>query len=121
MRREAIFLIFLIASASPRLGLAQTSGGSKAPEATGRGQQAMAAPGLQHNIGTLAEMMRDFHQLLHLGPLTPKQAGQLSDIMTRLGVMMQEMGGPDAEKYQSLHQRQLEEMKNAVGGNKEPA
>lgn len=30
--------------------------------------------------------------------------------MTRLGVMMQEMGGFQAEKYQGRHQRQLVEM-----------
>lgn len=114
MQLVAILLIFLMASAGPGPALAQTSSGSKAPEATVPGRQAPAAPGLQHNMGTLAEMMRDIHQLLHQGPLTPKQAGQVSDLMTRLGVMMQEMGGPQAEKYQGRHQRQLDEMKTQL-------
>lgn len=114
LHTAAILLIFLLVSASPGEGLAQTTKGLKATEATVQGQQAPVPPGLQHNVGTLAGMMRDIHQLLHQGPLTPKQAQQVSDMMTRLGVMMQEMSGPQAEKYQSSHQRQLEEMKTQL-------
>jgi len=110
LRTGKIILIFLMVSASPGEGLAQAAPGSKAPR-TVRGMQAASPPGLQHNMGALAGMMRDIHQLLHQGPLTSQQSQQVSDIMTRLGVMMQEMSGPQAERYQSRHQRQLEEMK----------
>lgn len=111
MRLGAILLIFLMANVFPHPVFARASGGSNAPEATARSQQAPSPPGLQHNVGTLAEMMRDIHRMLHSGPLTPKQAEQVSDIMTRLGVMMKEMSGPQAERFQSQHQRQLQEMK----------
>lgn len=114
MRLGAIFLIFLMASVFPRLVLAQASGGSDAPEATVQDRQAPATPGLQHNVGTLAEMMRDIHRMLHSGPLTPKQAEQVSDIMTRLGFMMKEMSGPQADRFQSRHQRQLQEMQTQL-------
>lgn len=110
MRRGAIILILMWASASPGTGLAQTSVGSNAPEAAARGRQS-APPGLEHSVGTMAELMRDIHRMLHLGPLTPKEAGQVSDIMTRLGIMMKEMTGPEPERFQSQHQRQLQEMK----------
>lgn len=112
MRLEAILFIFLMASAFPVL--AQNSKGPNAPAATVQGRQAPAPPGLQHNVGTLAEMMRDIHQMLHSGPLTPKQAEQVSEIMTRLGVMMKEMSGPQADRFQSRHQRQLQEMKTQL-------
>jgi hypothetical protein len=92
-----------MAIASPRPGLARTAGGLHAPEAM--------PSGLPHNIGAMAELMRNIQQMLRLGPLTPQEAGQVSDIMTRLGVMMKEMSGPRAETYQSQHQLQLQEMK----------
>ncbi len=114
MQLVVILLIFLMASAGPQPGLTQTSGGPDVPQVKAQGLQASAAPSLQHDVGVMAEMMRDIHQLLHQGPLTPKQAGQVSDIMTRLGVMMQEISGPRAEKYQSQHQRQLQEMKKQL-------
>jgi hypothetical protein len=103
-----------MASVSPEKTLAQSEKGSNRPEAAAPGRQAPAAPGSQHNMRPLTEIMRKIHQLLHQGPLTPKQTGQVSDLMTRLGVMMQEMSGPQAEKYQSQHQRQLDEMKNQL-------
>ncbi|MEW6657276.1 MAG: hypothetical protein AB1424_01320 [Thermodesulfobacteriota bacterium] len=110
----AMFLIFLLVSASLGSGNAQISKGSSAPEAAGRGQPAPAPPGLQHNVGAMAELMGDIHRMLHLGPLTPQEAGEVSDIMTRLGIMMKEMSGPQAERFQSRHQRQLQEMKKQV-------
>lgn len=114
MRRRAVLLIFLMASVSMQPALARTSSDSNAPAATAPGRQAQSSPGLQHNVGTLAKMMRDIHQMLHLGPLTPKEAGEVSDIMTRIGVMMKEMSGPQAEKYQSQHERELQEMKKQL-------
>lgn len=111
MQPGAILLVLLMASAGPGPALAQTAGGAANTPA---GPQAPAAQGLRHNTGAMAEMMHDIHQMLHLGPLTPKQAEQLSEMMTRLGVMMQEMSRPQSEKYQDQHQRQLEEMKTRL-------
>lgn len=109
MRRAAIILMVLTILS---LGLPPTSAPSR--EQHGSGPQPFTDPDLPHTVGTMAGMMRDIHQMLHLGPLTPKEAQQVSDIMTRLGIMMQEMSGPQADKYRSQHQRQLEEMKTQL-------
>jgi hypothetical protein len=113
MRRRAVLLILLMASVSIQPALSQTASDSNAP-ATTLARQAQVSPVLQHNVGTLAEMMRDIHLLLHLGPLTQKEAGDLSDIMTRIGVMMKEMSGSQAEKFQSRHERELQKMKKQL-------
>ena len=106
MRRAAIILMVLTILS---LGLLPTSAPSQ--EEHGSGPPSFTDSGLSHNVGTLAEMMRDIHQMLHLGPLTPDEAQQVSIIMRRIGVMMQEMGNPQAERFQSRHQWELQEMK----------
>ena len=106
MRRGAIILMVLTILS---LGLLPTSAPSH--EEQGSGPPSFTDSGLPHNVGTMAEMMRDLDQMLHLGPLTPNEAQQVSIIMTRLGVMMQVMSDPQAEQFQSRHQWELEEMK----------
>lgn len=111
----SVAIILMVLTASLSLGLPPTLAGSApTPDEQGRGPQSFTDTGLTHTVGTLAGMMREIHQLLHQGPITPKQSQQLSDIMTQIGIMMKEMSGPQAEKYQSLHQRQLEEMKSQL-------
>jgi hypothetical protein len=88
---------------------------SPGPQEMGeRRGQPVTRPGVQHNIGEIAALMRTIHQLLHLGPLTPKQATAVTEMMTRLGAMMQEMSRPHSEQLDRQHELELKEMRRRV-------
>ncbi|MHB9071939.1 MAG: hypothetical protein ACYC6G_00285 [Desulfobaccales bacterium] len=106
MRRAAIILMVLTILS---LGLLPT--GAPSQEEHDSGPPSFTDSGLPHNVGTMAEMMRDIHQVLHLGPLNSNEAQQVSVITTRLGVMMEEMDDLQAEQFQSCHRWELQEMK----------
>ena len=76
--------------------------------------QPLISPGMQHNMGTIAGMMKEIHLLLHQH-LTPKQNEQISEMMIRLGAMMKEMSGPQGEQMARRHEQELKEMRRLVG------
>ncbi len=94
--------------------LAQLSGGPSPQELGDRGRQTVISPGVQHNIGTIAGMMREIHQMMHQGQFTQEQATEVSEMMTRLGAMMKEMSGPQGEQLAPKHELELEGMRRRV-------
>ena len=71
-------------------------------------------PGVQHNMGDLAAMMKDLHLLMFDGTLTAKQSAEVSRMMNRVSIMMKEMSGPDRERLASQHKEELKEMRRRV-------
>jgi hypothetical protein len=107
MRRSAILLICLVACAFAGIAVAQPSSGPSPQEVGERGRQPVIGPGIQHNIVSIEKMMRELHLLMHQGEFTPKQATAVSEMMIRLGAMMQEMSGPQGEQLAPKHEREL--------------
>jgi hypothetical protein len=101
MRRVLVFLIVIVAS------LIACSDASKTP-------QPVIGPGVQHNMGELAAMMKDLHLLMFEGPLTAKQSTEVSDMMLRVSVMMKEMSGPQRESLAPQHEQELKEMRRRL-------
>jgi hypothetical protein len=77
-------------------------------------EQPLTDPQIQHNMGTISGMMQEIHLIMHQGHLTPKQAGEISEIMTRLAAMMKEMSGPQAEQLAPGHERELQEIRRLL-------
>ena len=76
--------------------------------------QEVIGPGVQHNMGDLAAMMKDLHLLMFDGTLTAKQSAEVSRMMNRVSIMMKEMSGPDRERLASQHKEELKEMRRRV-------
>ena len=99
-----LLLMITICFAFPRSAAAQTNSG-----------QPLIGPGVQHNMGEIAGMMKEIHLLLHEGHLTPRQNEQISEMMIRLGIMMKEMSGPQSEQAARQHEQELKDMRRRVG------
>ncbi len=101
MPRALVFLMAMVAF------FIACSDASKAP-------QPIIGPGVQHNMGELAAMMKDLHLLMFEGPLTAKQSAEVSEMMLRVSVMMKEMSGPQRESLASQHKQELKEMRSRL-------
>jgi hypothetical protein len=112
--RRVIPLICLVASVYAGLALAQPAG-SPAPQVQGdRASQTIIGPGVKHNIVSIEKVMREIHQLMFQGQFTPRQDTEVTEMMTRLGVMMQEMSGPQGEKLAEKHEQELKEIRRRI-------
>jgi len=103
MSCKILLFMALLCLAFPGFSAAQTNSG-----------QPLIGPGVQHDMGTIAGMMKEIHLLLHQGHLTPQQNEQISEMMIRLGAVMKEMGGPRSEQMARQHERELKEMRRAL-------
>lgn len=99
MRRVIVFLILT--------SLIACSDASNAP-------QPVIGPGVQHNMGDLAAMMKDLHLLMFEGPFTARQSTEVSEMMLRVSVMMKEMSGPERERLATQHEQELKEMRRRL-------
>jgi hypothetical protein len=104
----------LLAGAFDVITVAQPAIGSSSQEVGERGRQSAIGPGVQDNIIATEKVMRQIHQLMFLGQFTPNQATEVTEMMTRLGVMMQEMSGPQGEKLAEKHEQELKEIRRRI-------
>lgn len=107
-------LMCLMAGAFIGIAVAQPASGPNSQQVSERGRQSVIGPGLQHNIVAIEKVMGEIHQLMFQGQFTPRQATEVTEMMTRLGVMMQEMGGPGGEKLAEKHEQQLREIRRRI-------
>jgi hypothetical protein len=114
VHRTAILLLCLLVGAYASPALAQPAGGQRPQEPQARGRQPGIGPGVQQNIVSVEKVMREIHQLMFQGPFTPPQATEVSEIMIRLGVMLQEMSGPQREQLAPKHEEELNEIRARV-------
>jgi hypothetical protein len=114
MRRSAILLVCLMAVAVTGITVAQPARGAGSQEVGERGRQPVIGPGVQNNMIATEKVMREIHQLMFLGPFTPRQATEVTDMMTRLGVIMQEMAGPQADELAKKHDQELKEIRHRI-------
>jgi hypothetical protein len=103
MHQKIFFLMVMACLACSGLSYAQTGGG-----------QTEIGPGVQHNMGKVAGMMKEIHQMMHQGQFTSKQATQVTEMMTRMGAMMKEMSGSQGEQLARQHEQELKEMRRRV-------
>jgi hypothetical protein len=114
MVRNTIFSICLMASALAGITFAQPAGGPSPQKLGQPGHQSIIGPGVQHNIGSVEKVMLEIHQIMHQGPLTPKQDTEISNMMIRLGAMLQEMSGPQREGLAQRHEQELREIRRRL-------
>jgi hypothetical protein len=112
--RQIILLICLVVSVSAGLVFAQSAGSPKLPEKGDHAGQPVIGPGVKHNIFSIEEVMREIHQLMFQGQFTPRQDTEVSEMMLRLGIMMQEMSGPQREKLARKHEQELKEIRRRI-------
>ncbi len=114
MIRNTIFSICLMGWACAGIAHAQPAH-TPVPQKLGEpGRQSIIGPGVQHNIVSIEKVMREIHQIMHQGQFTPKQDTEISDMMIRLGAMMQEMSGPQGEKLAKNHEQELKEIRRRI-------
>lgn len=112
IRLFIIFIAALVVMAAPPPAFAQGQTGS-GPASTGPSQPGISQ-GTRHSVGTIAGMMKEIHLLLHQAPLTPEQARQVTEMMTTIGIMLQEMRGPLTETKEAQHRQQLRELEEQL-------
>jgi hypothetical protein len=112
--RRGVLLLCLLVTAYAGLALAQPAGSPNPPVKSDHITQPMIGPGLKHNMVSIEKVMREIHQLMFQGLLTPQQATEVSGMMARLGIMMQEMGSPQGEKLAQKHEQQLQEIRRRI-------
>lgn len=109
-----VLILVLLAGGFPGVAYPQSTRDSNPSAKSVRAKQAVISPGVKHNIGDIAAMMLTIHKMLLLGPLTRKQAAEVTEMMTQLGIMMKEMSRPHGEQLDRQHERKLEEMRRRV-------
>jgi hypothetical protein len=111
---NTIFYICLMAWACAGLAHAQPTNASIPQQLGEPSSQPIIGPGVQHNIISIEKVMREIHQLMFQGLFTAKQATEVSNMMISLGVMMQEMSGPQGEKLAEKHEQELKEIRRRI-------
>jgi hypothetical protein len=94
--------------------LAQPAGVPSPPEGKHLAQKQVIGQGVKHNFVSIEKVMREIHQLMFQGQFTPKQDTEVSEMMTRLGIMMQEMSGSRGEKLAEKHEQELLEIRRRI-------
>lgn len=114
MHRSAVLLVCLMAGAFAVIAVAPPAMGAGSQAVGAPGPQSVIGPGVQHNMIATEKVMREIHQLMFLGPFTPKQATEVTEMMTRLGIIMQEMSGPRADQLAQKHAQELKEIRRQI-------
>jgi hypothetical protein len=114
MGRGAIMFLCLMTGIFPGKALAQAASGLSPPAGDARSQKAVIGQSVKHNILEVEKVMGEIHQLMFQGQFTPRQATEVSEMMTRLGVMMQEMSRPQGEKLAEKHEQELKEIRRRI-------
>jgi hypothetical protein len=114
MVRNTIFSICLMAWAWAGIAHAQPAHAPVPQKPAELGRQSIIGPGVQHNIASVEEVMREIQQIMHQGPLTPKQDTEISDMMIRLAAMLKAMSGPQREDLAQRHEQELQAMRRRL-------
>ncbi len=114
MRLVATLLVGLMAGTFTGTALAQPAAGPGKQGQKESAQPSAIGPEVWHNMVSMEKMMREIHLLMHQGLFTPRQATEVTDMMTRLDIMMHEMGGPQGEKLARQHEQELQEMRRRI-------
>ena len=91
---------------------AQSAGGPA--EVKDHGPQQVFGPGVRQNVVSIEKVMGEIHQLMSHSELTAQQATEVSNMLLRLGFMIQEMSGPQREKLAPRNARELQEIRRKI-------
>ena len=83
MGRGAIMFLCLMTGIFPGKALAQAASGLSPPAGDARSQKAVIGQSVKHNILEVEKVMGEIHQLMFQGQFTPRQATEVSEMMTR--------------------------------------
>lgn len=111
---RALLGLSLLVGLLPAAALAYPASGAGSPETKNPGQKQLIGPGVKHNLGSIAKVMGEIHQLRFQGPFTPQQDTEVSRMMIRLGTMMHEMSGPQRDELAAKHEQELQEIRHRV-------
>jgi hypothetical protein len=112
--RVAILCVGLLCGLLAGKGMAQSAGGTGTAEVKDHGPQQVLGPGVRQNVVSIEKVMGEIHQLMSHSALTPQQATEVSNMLLRLGFMMQEMSGPQREKLAPQNERELQEIRRKI-------
>jgi hypothetical protein len=108
MKRKILIIAAAAMLAFPGVLAAQSQHGAM----MGSGQHMMMGHGMMQNLGTMADMMKEMHQMM--GHLTPDQQKEMLKLMHQMGGIMQQMHGPKAAQMQQVHREQLQRMQEQL-------
>ena len=107
------FCLIVFAALSWSIFPGWAQGAETIPQAQGAiGPLAQMGPGMMHNMGTMADMMKEMHQMMD--HLNPDQQKEMLKLMKRMGGIMQQMHGPKAVQMQQVHSEQLQRMQEQL-------
>jgi hypothetical protein len=112
--RVAILCLCLLAGLLAVNAVAQPAGGTGAAAVKDHGPQQVLGPGVRQNVVSIEKVMGEIHRLMSQSALTPQQATEVSNMLVRLGFMMQEMSGPQREKLAPRNERELQEIRRKI-------
>ena len=72
-----------------------------------------------HSMGMMSEIMKDMHQMMKEGQLTPEQEQEIKDMMDQMSQMMREMLTPQPWEVGERQHRQLQEIQRRLRALKE--
>ncbi len=115
MRRGKYIILAMVLSMSAGIVAAQMQDGQ---HLTG-GQHMMSGrhmmgPGMMRNMDMMSGMMTDMNQMMGRGHMTPDQQQRMLEIMGKMGVIMQEMGGTKGGTMMGQHYKQLLELRKQL-------
>ncbi len=117
--KKGLFIILAVALfMAPGIVAAQMQGGMDGGHMMGSQRmmsgQHMMGPGMMNNMEMMSGMMSDMHQMMNQGHMTPKQQGQMLEMMHQMGGILQEMGMPKKGQMAGQHNKQLKEMRKQL-------
>ena len=105
-----VLLVMAILAAAAGTSLAQMHGGG-GQHMMGPG---MMGPGMTDNMGMMAHMMDQMHQMLGQGQMSPEAQQQMLETMRRMGQIMQEMQTPQGQSRQDQYRKELQGMQQRL-------
>ena len=112
--RVAILCLCLLFGLFAGIAMAQSVGGPGSAEVKDHGPKQVFGPGVRQNVVTIEKVMGEIHQLMSHSELTAQQATEVSNMLLRLGFMIQEMSGPQREKLAPRNERELQEIRRKI-------
>jgi hypothetical protein len=108
----AILCLCLLVGLWADNAVAQSVGGPA--EVKSHGPKQVFGPGVRQNVVSIEKVMGEIHQLMSHSELTAQQATEVSNMLLRLGFMIQEMSGPQREKLAPRNERQLQAIRRKI-------
>lgn len=110
--RVAILCLCLLVGLLADNVVAQSAGGPA--EVKDHGSKQVFGPGVRQNVVSIEKVMGEIHQLMSHSELTAQQATEVSNMLLRLGFMIQEMSGPQREKLAPRNERELQAIRRKI-------